>query len=44
MKKRSLVMLLLLLLGMAACSQTTAEDPLTVAEGPGVITVFKSPT
>ena len=44
MKKRSLVLLLMLLLSVAACATAPAEDPLAVAEEPGVVTVFKSPT
>ena len=44
MKVRSLIVLLTLLLGLAACTQAAAEDPLAVAEDPGVVTVFKSPT
>ena len=44
MKLRSLIVLLLLLLGLAACSSAPAEDPMAVVEEPGVVTVFKSPT
>lgn len=44
MKKRSLILLLMLLLGVAACAATPAEDPLAVGEEPGVVTVFKTPT
>ncbi len=44
MKKRSLILLLVLLLSMAACSSARAEDPLAVAEETGVVTVFKTPT
>ena len=44
MKRSPLIVFLILLLGLAACSQTATEDPLAVVEEPGVVTVFKSPT
>ena len=42
--KKNLFIMLLLLLGLAACTQAATEDPLALAEGPGVVTVFKTPT
>lgn len=44
MKKNLLIILLLLILGLSACTQAADEDPLALAEGPGVVTVFKTPT
>jgi hypothetical protein len=44
MNKRSLILLLMLLLGVTACASTPAEDPLAAVEEPGVVTVFKTPT
>ena len=44
MKMRSLILFLMLLLTVAACASTPAEDPLAAVEDPGVVTVFKTPT
>ncbi len=44
MKMRSLILFLMLLLSVAACASTPAEDPLAAVEEPGVVTVFKTPT
>ena len=44
MRRAFLIIATLLLLGLAACSQSDSEDALAVSSEPGVVTVFKSPT
>ena len=44
MRRTLFSILLMLLLGLMACSQPAIVEPATVSSEPGVVTVFKAPT
>ena len=44
MRRSLIIILLMLVAALAACSAEAEADPLAIVDEPGVVTVFKTPT